>query len=301
MLLNCGVGEGSWESLGLQRDPTSPSKRKTVLDVHWKDWCWSWNSNIWAIWCKELTHWKRPWCWERLRAGGEGDNRGWVGWMASLTQMMWVWVNSRSWWWTGRPGVLQSVGLQRVRHDWATKLNWTGQGSNPSPLHWEHGVLATGPPVKSLSVLTLVALFAVFRASKFWFILFLAFTIWMPACLCPLADDASSSWHWMWASSLTLCYFLTSLSLRGSLRCSSIFWPWCFPLRFISSPLSASWVYFLQPAMVESLKSALAFLSPLSPNQMSHSFSLLIHLFRLAGVQSSGLWVSLSLSLSFFF
>ena len=60
-------------------------------------------------------------CWERLRAGREGD-RGWDGWMASPTQWTWVWVNSRSWWWTGRPGVLQSVGSQRVRHDWATEL-----------------------------------------------------------------------------------------------------------------------------------------------------------------------------------
>ena len=60
---------------------------------------------------------------ERLRAGGEGDNRGWDGWMASPTQWTWVWVNSRSWWWTGRPGVLRFMGLQR--HDWATELNWT--------------------------------------------------------------------------------------------------------------------------------------------------------------------------------
>ena len=74
-------------------------------------------------WCEELAHWKRPWCWERLRAGGEGDNRGWDGWMASLTQWTWVWVNSRSWWWTGRPGVLQSMGSQRVGHSWATELN----------------------------------------------------------------------------------------------------------------------------------------------------------------------------------
>ena len=63
-------------------------------DIHWKDWCWSRNSNILATWCKELTHWKRPWCWERLRVGGEEDDRGWDGWMASLTQWTWVWVNS---------------------------------------------------------------------------------------------------------------------------------------------------------------------------------------------------------------
>ena len=77
---------------------------------------------LWPTWGKELTHWKRPWCWERWKAGGEGDNRGWDGWMASLTRWIWVWVNSGSWWWTGRPSVLQSTGSQRVRHDWAAKL-----------------------------------------------------------------------------------------------------------------------------------------------------------------------------------
>ena len=88
--------------------------------VHWKDWCWSWNSNTLATWHEELTHLKRPWCWERLRAGGEGDNRGWDGWMASPTQWTWVWMDSSSWWWTGRPG---SWG-RRVGHNWATELNW---------------------------------------------------------------------------------------------------------------------------------------------------------------------------------
>ena len=97
--------------------------RRSVLSVHWKDWCWSWNANAWATWCKELTHWKRPWCWERLKAGGEGDDREWDGCMASPTQWTWVWVNSRSWWWTGRPGVLQSMESQRVRYNWATELN----------------------------------------------------------------------------------------------------------------------------------------------------------------------------------
>ena len=125
MLLNCGVGEDSWESLGLQGDPTSPSWRRSVLGVHWEDWCWSWNSNTLATSCEELTHWKRPWCWKGLGAGGEGDDRGWDGWMASPTRWAWVWVNSRSWWWTGRPGVLQFMGSQRVGHNWATELNWT--------------------------------------------------------------------------------------------------------------------------------------------------------------------------------
>ena len=85
--------EDSWESLGLQEDPTSLCQRRSVLGVHWKDWCWSWNSNILAISWEELTHLKGPRCWERLRAGGEGDDRGWDGWMASPTQWTWVWVN----------------------------------------------------------------------------------------------------------------------------------------------------------------------------------------------------------------
>ena len=88
------------------------------------DWCWSWNSNTLATWCEELTHLKRPWCWARLKAGGEGDDREWDGWMASPTQWTWVWVNSRSWWWTVSPGMLQSMGSQRARYDWATELNW---------------------------------------------------------------------------------------------------------------------------------------------------------------------------------
>ena len=71
-----------------------------------------------------LTHWKRLWFWEGLGAGGKGDNRGWDAWMASLTLWTWVWVNSGSWWWTGRPGVLRFMGSQRVGHDWATELNW---------------------------------------------------------------------------------------------------------------------------------------------------------------------------------
>ena len=110
----------------------------SVLGVHWKDWCWSWNSNTLATWCKKQTHLKRPWCWERLRAGREGDDKGWDGWMASSTQWTWVWVNSRSWWQTGRPGMWQSVGSQRVRHDWETELNWTEhceQASSWNTLH----------------------------------------------------------------------------------------------------------------------------------------------------------------------
>ena len=120
----------------LEKTLESPLDCKEIQPVHPKgdqswvfigrtDWCWSWNSNTLATWCEELTHWKRPWCWERLQAGGEGDNRGWDGWMASPTWWTCVSVDSGSWWWTGRPSVLRFMGLQRVGHDWVTELNWT--------------------------------------------------------------------------------------------------------------------------------------------------------------------------------
>ena len=109
----------------LQGDPTSPSWKKSVLSVHWKVWCWSWNSNTLATWCEKLTL-KRRWCWERLKVVGEGDDRGWDGWMASSTPWTWVWVNYRSWWWSGSPGMLQSMESRRGGHDWETELNWTG-------------------------------------------------------------------------------------------------------------------------------------------------------------------------------
>ena len=135
MLLNWAAREDSWESLGLQGDQTSQSQRKPVLNIHWKDWCWSWNSSTLATWCEELTHWKRPWCWKRPKAGREGDDRGWDGWMASPTWWTWVWASSGSWWWTGRPGMLQSMGSRRVTHDWATELNWK-KYSAKRPYKW---------------------------------------------------------------------------------------------------------------------------------------------------------------------
>ena len=96
--------------------------REINPDIHWKDWCWSWNFNTLAIWCEDLTHWKRPCCWEMLKAG-EGDNRGWDGWMALLTPWAWVWVNSGSWWWTGR---LMSCSPWNCKElDAAEGLNWT--------------------------------------------------------------------------------------------------------------------------------------------------------------------------------
>ena len=99
--------------------------KEISLNINWKNWCWRWNSNTLATWCEELTRWKRPWCWERLKAGEKGGDRGWDGWMASPTWWTWVWASSGSWWRTGKPGMLQSMGSQRVRQNWATELNWT--------------------------------------------------------------------------------------------------------------------------------------------------------------------------------
>ena len=98
--------------------------KRSVLGVHWNDWCWSWNSNTLATLWEKLTHLKR--CRQRLKVWGERDNREWDCWMASPIQWTWIWVNSGSWWWTGRPGVLRFMGSQRVGHDW-TELNWGKQ------------------------------------------------------------------------------------------------------------------------------------------------------------------------------
>ena len=113
------------------------SKGNQPWIIHWKDWCWS--SNTLATWCEELTHWKRPWCWERLKAG-EGDDRGWDGWMASLTQWTWVWVSSGSWWWTGKTGVLQSMGSLRVRHNWVTELTKREKRRGWQRMRWLDGI-----------------------------------------------------------------------------------------------------------------------------------------------------------------
>ena len=108
-------GEDSWESLGLQGDQ--------VLHIYWKVLKLKLQNFGHLMWRADSV--EKLWCWERLKAEGEGDDRGWGGRMASPNWWTWVWVNSRSWWWTGKPGVLRFMGSLRVRHDWATELNWT--------------------------------------------------------------------------------------------------------------------------------------------------------------------------------
>ena len=112
----------------LEKTLESPLDCKDIQPVHPKgDQSWVFigrtdaEAETLATWCEELTHLKRPWCWERLKAGGEGDDKGWDGWMASSTWSTWVWVSSGSWWWTRKPGMLHSMGSQRVRHDWMTE------------------------------------------------------------------------------------------------------------------------------------------------------------------------------------
>ena len=133
MFLNyVGVGEDSWESLGLQGDQTSQPQRKSVLNIHWKDWCWSWSYNTLATWCEELTHWKRPWCWERLRAGGEGDDRGWDGWMASPTWWTWVWASSGTA--DGRGSLVCCSPRGHRESDTTERLNWLIKKTQTIPI-----------------------------------------------------------------------------------------------------------------------------------------------------------------------
>ena len=103
--------------------------KEIILNIHWNDWGWSRNSNTLATRCKERAHWKRPWCREKLKSGGEGDDRGWDGWMASPTQWTSDWVGSRSRWWKGKTGMLQSMGSQGVRRDWVAE-----------PTDWRHAL-----------------------------------------------------------------------------------------------------------------------------------------------------------------
>ena len=106
---------------------------KSVLNIHWKDWCWSRNSNTLATWCEELTHLKRPWCWERLKAKGEEGSSRWDGWIASPTQWTWTWANSRRYWRTGKPSVLHGITKSQTRlSDWTTVITWMNMEADSS-------------------------------------------------------------------------------------------------------------------------------------------------------------------------
>ena len=115
--LNCGVGED------LRVPLTARRSNQSILKEISPDY--SLEGLMLKLKLQYLTHWKRPRCWERLKVWGERDDRGWDGWIASPTQGTWVWVDSRSWWWAGRPGMPRFMGSQRVGHNWATELNWT--------------------------------------------------------------------------------------------------------------------------------------------------------------------------------
>ena len=118
----------------LEKTLESPLDCKEIQPVHPKgdqSWVFIGRTDAEAetpvLWPPHVKSWligNDPWYWEGLGAGGEGDERRWDSWMASPTRWTWVWVNSGSWWWTGRPGVMLFMGSQRVRHDWVTELNW---------------------------------------------------------------------------------------------------------------------------------------------------------------------------------
>ena len=135
MLLNCGVGEDSWESLRLQG--VHPKGDQSWVFIGRTDV----ETETPVLWPPHVKCWligKDPDAGGRgeLGAGGEGDNRGWDGWMASPIQWAWIWVNSGSWWWIGWPGMLRFMGSQRVRHDWVTELKWTELNRAVLPSTW---------------------------------------------------------------------------------------------------------------------------------------------------------------------
>ena len=164
----------------LEKTHESPLDCKEIQPVHPKGdhtWVFIGRTDVEAetpmFWPPELTHLKRSWCWERLRAG-EGNDRGWDGWMASPTQCAWVWVDSGSWWWTGKPGVLRFMGSQRVRHYWGTELNWiltsalwrwlygysfhfTDEKTEPQKVNWPQVIIEERDLNSGILTLTLLA------------------------------------------------------------------------------------------------------------------------------------------------
>ena len=137
---------------------------------------------------------KRLWCWEGLGAGGEGDDRGWDGWMASLTRWTWVWVNSGRWWWTGSPGMLRFMGSQRVGHNWATELNWTMGPDDMILVFW----MLSFKPTFSLSSLTFIKRpfsFSLLSAMRVVSSANLRLLVFLLAILTPACASSSPAFH----------------------------------------------------------------------------------------------------------
>ena len=142
MILNCDVGEDSWASLGLARRYNQSILKEISSEHSLEGLMLKLKLQYFGHLMRRTDSFENPWCWERLKAGGEGDDRGWDGWMTSPTQWTWVWVSARSWWWTGKPGVLQSTGLQ-------TQLgNWT----EPPVIRWLISSLKRVPEASSFSI-----------------------------------------------------------------------------------------------------------------------------------------------------
>ena len=124
VFLNYGTEEDSWKSLDCKEiQPVHPKGNQWTKLIHWKDWCWSWITNTLATWWEETTHWKRSQCWERFSAGREGGDRGWDGWMVSLTQWTWVWQTLGD---SEGQGSLACSGSWSCKElDMAEQLNWS--------------------------------------------------------------------------------------------------------------------------------------------------------------------------------
>ena len=133
---------------------------------------------------RRADHLKRPWCWEKLRAGGEGDDRGWDGWMASPTWWTWIWASSGSWWWTGKPGMLQCMGLQRVGRNQPTEQNWTITNTLWSTYD------STTPPIGLCLILPLSSNVSSWRPYS---LLLLCIPIGLPLCMHIISFKASST------------------------------------------------------------------------------------------------------------